>query len=89
VAGGTRPVQAKAHDHLQRRRGGLQRLMGDDEAATVKTMEQYKQIMSELIAGIAAAWWILPGTTAGRVHQRGGWGAMRGGGSERIQVQKR
>jgi len=28
---------------------GYSRLMGDDEAATVKTMEQYKQIMSELI----------------------------------------
>jgi adenylate cyclase len=28
---------------------GYSRLMGDDEAATVKTLEQYKQIMSELI----------------------------------------
>ena len=28
---------------------GYSRLMGEDEAATVKTLEQYKQIMSELI----------------------------------------
>jgi len=28
---------------------GYSRLMGDDEAATVKTLEQYKRIMSELI----------------------------------------
>jgi TolB-like protein/class 3 adenylate cyclase/Flp pilus assembly protein TadD len=28
---------------------GYSRLMGDDEAATVKTLEQYKQVMSELI----------------------------------------
>ena len=28
---------------------GYSRLMGEDEAATVKTLEQYKGIMSELI----------------------------------------
>ena len=28
---------------------GYSRLMGEDEAATVKTLEQYKQIMSELM----------------------------------------
>jgi adenylate cyclase len=28
---------------------GYRRLMGEDEAATVKTLEQYKQVMSELI----------------------------------------
>ena len=28
---------------------GYSRLMGEDEAATVKTLEQYKEIMSELI----------------------------------------
>ena len=28
---------------------GYSRLMGEDEAATVKTLEQYKQVMSELI----------------------------------------
>jgi len=28
---------------------GYRRLMGEDEAVTVKTLEQYKQVMSELI----------------------------------------
>ena len=28
---------------------GYSRLMGEDEAATVKTLEQYKQVISELI----------------------------------------
>ena len=28
---------------------GYSRLMGEDEAATVRTLEQYKEIMSELI----------------------------------------
>jgi adenylate cyclase len=28
---------------------GYSRLMGEDEAATVKALEQYKEIMSELI----------------------------------------
>jgi len=30
---------------------GYSRLMGDDETATVKTLEEYKQVMSDLILG--------------------------------------
>ena len=46
-----------AHDKFKRKLttilsadvAGFSRLMGDDETATVKTLEQYKEIMSELI----------------------------------------
>ena len=39
---------------------GYSRLMGEDEAATVKILEAYKQIMSSLIKHHRAGWWIPP-----------------------------
>jgi adenylate cyclase len=57
---------------------GYSRLMGEDEAATVRTLEHYKQIMSELIRqhrdrteGSPKAY--LPAETPSEVEALQGW----------------
>ena len=58
---------------------GYSRLMQDDEAATVKTLEAYKQIISDLVKQHRGRVVDSPGDNLlGRVRQRGGCSAVRG-----------
>ena len=64
---------------------GYSRLMQDDEAATVDTLESYKQAFFDLIKQHRGRVVDSPGDNLlGRVRQRGGWGAVRGGGAEGV-----
>ena len=62
---------------------GYSRLMQDDEAATVATLETYKQVFSDLIKQHRGRVVDSPGRQpAGGVRQRRGRRAVRGGGAE-------
>lgn len=43
--------------------GGYSRLMQDDEAATVRTLEAYSRNFPISSSNTAAGWWTRPGTT--------------------------
>jgi hypothetical protein len=42
---------------------GYSRLIGQDEVATVKTLKEYRELISILVGNTTAGWWIRRGTT--------------------------
>jgi len=65
---------------------GYSRLMGENEAETVKTLTSYRKIMAELIQQHRGRVIDSPGDKyIGRVRERGRCGAVLGRGPERVQ----
>ena len=69
---------------------GYSRLMGEDEEWTVRTLSAYREIMSDLIQQHRGRVVDTPGdNVSGRVCQRGGCGAVRGGDPAGAQGEER
>jgi hypothetical protein len=70
---------------------GYSRLMGEDEAATVKTLKQYKGIMSELIHQHRGRVVDSPprGQSSIRVHECCGCSSVHGGNTKGVAVPQR